>query len=107
MNKQKLRYMRAVAKYLTELGYRVEPPTTKHDLLDVWGRENNRSVFVEIYLHAFSETDSGLYGVWGQGENNDEELYLDNEYGLDIRFAPMLILDDLKPFKTKRARGDS
>lgn len=103
MNSHKMKYLNAVAKYLESLGYEVEKPTLKHDLIDVWGRCNDRKCFVEIYLYGFSVMKNGLYGVWGQGDNEDEELFMSNDpvYGLDTRFAPMLILDDLKPMRRK------
>lgn len=97
----KLKYMKEVAKYIESLGYRVENPTSKHDLLDVWGKFNGKKCFVEIYLHAFGEYEYGLYGIWGQGDNEDEELFLSNDplYGLDTRFFPLHILDGLIPLK--------
>lgn len=36
--KQEMKYLNAIADYLTELGYAVTEPDSKHrDLLDVWG----------------------------------------------------------------------
>lgn len=99
--RQRLQYMNAVADYLIELGYHVEEPDPRHDRLDVWGTVGGRRCFIEIYLHAISKDERGTYGVWGAGEAEDEELFLSNDptYGLDTRFAPMLILEGLKPFK--------
>jgi hypothetical protein len=105
----KLKYMNAVADHLISLGYEVETPDENNDLIDVWGftsvkgHKRRRRCFVEIYLHAFSEMDNGLYGIWGQGESDDEELFLSSDpaYGLDTRFFPLSILDGLEPLTRK------
>lgn len=107
MKQTKLAYLNEVAKYIESLGYEVETPAEEHDLLDVWGKFRGRKCFVEIYLHAFSIMDNGLYGIWGQGDNEDEELFLSNDpiYGLDTRFFPLHILDGLKPLINKAKGG--
>lgn len=98
-------YLNEVAKYIESLGYAVEEVDPNHDLLDVWGKLNGKKCYVEIYLRAFSTHSNGAYGVWGQGDNDDEELFLSNDsiYGLDTRSFPLHILDELQPIsKVKR-----
>lgn len=103
---QKQKYMDAVAEYIISLGYEVETADPEHDLLDVWGKYKGKRCYIEIYLHAFQVMDNGLYGIWGQGDNEDEELFLSSypTCGLDTRFFPLSILDGLKPIK-KQKRG--
>jgi hypothetical protein len=95
--KKEMQYLNAVADYLTSLGYEVEKPTTEHrDLLDVWGICDGRKCFIEIYV-TIHECNAGLVGYWMQGDNEPEEAFLHSEHGLDTRFLPLCILDNLKP----------
>lgn len=99
--KQEMKYLNKVAKYLASLGYHVEAPNTQHrDLLDVWGTFNGRRCYQEIYVKIYA-CGSGINGIWYQGENAAEEVFLSNDpnYGLDTRFFPLCILGGLKPFK--------
>lgn len=98
---QRRKYIKAVSEYLIELGYHVSPDY-KRELIDVWGTLNRRRCYIEIYAMTIHPTANGIHGIWGQGDNEDEELYLDNERGLDTRFAPLLILENLKSFKRGR-----
>lgn len=101
MINKKLIYLEQVRDHIESLGYDVEKPDIVFDSLTVWGKLKNRKCYVEIYLNAFEEIDNGLYGIWGQGDNEDEELFISNDpnYGLDLRFFPLHILDDLKPLR--------
>lgn len=104
--KQEMKYLNAVAEYLTELGYEVIEPNPKHrDLLDVYGTFNGRRCFVEIYVTMWA-CDHGINGVWNQGEHDGIEMYMDNDplYGLDTREHLPHILDGLKPMKRKSAK---
>lgn len=110
--KQEMKYLNAVAEYLVSLGYHVEAPDTKHrDLLDVWGTYKGKRCYCEIYVTIYASEPEGnhmggISGIWSQGDNEPEELFLSNDEtaGLDTRFAPMHILDGLKPFKKGRIK---
>lgn len=101
--KQEMKYLNAVADYLTELGYAVEEPDSKHrNLLDVWGKIQGRKCFQEIYVQMWA-CGNGINGVWYQGDHEPIEIYLDPEYGLDDRNDITIILEDLVPLKRKKA----
>src|SRR4051812_32029871 len=104
---QEMKYLRAVADHLIELGYHVEAPDVQNrNLLDVWGTHKGKRCYIEIYATIFpirSESGwlRGIHGIWHQGEHDGIELYLDLDplYGLDTRECLSIILDNLKPFK--------
>jgi len=99
--KTEMKYLNAVADYIISMGYDVEQPTTKHrDLLDVWGIHKGKKCYIEIYV-TIHKLDNGIIGYWMQGDNENEEAFLseNSTYGLDTRFLPLHILDNLKPLR--------
>ena len=109
-DRQKLQYMKAVAREFERAGYIVEKPTLKHDLLDVWGfapkgrGKRRRRCFIEIYLHtAVFETKHGLYGVWGHGEHDDAEVEFNPHDGYVHSYDDLIgLVEDLEPIKQRK-----
>ena len=101
--KTEMKYLNAVAEYLTEMGYDVEAPSSKHrDLLDVWGTLNGRKCFQEIYVTMWP-CDGGVNGVWHQGEH-DVEVFLNEFNELDTN-GMTVVLDGLKPLRKIKRRA--
>ncbi len=102
--KQEMKYLNAVANYLTSLGYKVNEPDSKNrDFLDVWGSLKGRKCFEEIYVTMY-KCGNGINGIWHQGNHDGIEVYLDPHplYGLDTRNDLTIILDGLKPIQKKK-----
>ena len=99
---EETKYLEAVSKHITSLGYEVEEVNQDHlDLLDVWGYLDGRKCFVEIYV-TIHRLEMGIVGYWTQGDNDSEEVFYNTSNDrLDTRFFPLQILEDLKPIRKK------
>lgn len=88
--KTEMKYLNAVADFITGHGYNVDAPTTKsRDLLDVWGMVGKKKCFLEIYVSGIyapkpsgNFMGGGISGVWSVGDDEDDgciEVYMDHD----------------------------